>query len=198
MTVKNKRNFYVVFPLVFCVLVSACIVLYIAVKWRSTMAKPATLGDRAAAETMVLLDGRTLESLHCTCSGISLADVRLKPGECPELIDIFRNLVRNGMSLREPYFRDASVTATLGTDRIGFCESLERPESRFAIWLVFGPSGRKYPDAVDIVKLAVDYPDGRTFVMKTIPLEPALLRRIKDAVDQAKKRQVEREKRQAE
>jgi len=156
-----------------------------------------TLEGKAEAAIDQILDGHTLESLECSGSGINLRSFRFAPDECRELIEVFRQYVRSCRSTIQPSYPNKNIPAAYGTAWIGFHAHRQPGEFtgfKYALWLDDRSLGTNRPSSIGFgsigfIRLTVQENETTDFFLAGMPLYPADLSRVKDAIERARNRQ---------
>jgi hypothetical protein len=181
------------------VAVTLCIaLLYLAGKFPFPARQPRGIDEISRAARSELLDGHTLEGMACGYGGPNIGQFNLAPGECGDLIEVFRDLLRSGDSISQPRCPSRAVPAALGTDCVGFPPQSSSKGgfviNKYAIWLDVGPYRNDYPGSIGFIRLVLVENIESDVVIKEMPLYPAELARIRDAVAKAKTRQLQTKK----
>ena len=172
------------------VFITLCAILcsWLAVKrWQRSL----TLEGKAEAAIDQFLDGHTVEGLGCGYVGPHLGTFNFAPGECGELVTICRDLVKIGKPIGKPW-RPTDCFPAPGSDCIGFrlySKAQDNTELKYAVCLDVRTYVSMSPGSIGFIRLIVYEDDWKYFYAKDMPLYPADVDRIKDAVEQARSRQ---------
>lgn len=149
-----------------------------------------TLEGKAETGFDTILDGHTLEGLGCGYGGPHVGTFNFAPGECGELIQVARDVVKAGRVTAEPW-RPTNCFPMPGTDCIGFrpySKSKENTDLKYTLWLDIEPYAGMPAGSIGFIRLTIHEDSGTYFYLMSMPLYPADLDRIRVAIERARSR----------